>query len=407
MQTWPRPTVPALPGRGSAVEIWDVAQQAISTPVAPGEPASLYVCGITPYDATHLGHAMTYLTFDLLQRAWLDAGSTVAYVQNITDIDDPLFERAAKLDTPWQEIADREIRRFANDATALRLLPPTAWVAVTEHMAGIVKFIERLVAAGAAYELDGDLYFDTRAGSRLGGVSHLSDAERIAVFAERGGDPQRPGKRHPLDALLWLRARPGEPAFPAPFGQGRPGWHVECLAIAHDELGERISVQGGGSDLQFPHHDYCCAEGRAVGFDYARHFMHVGMVGYQGSKMSKSLGNLVFVSELLSAGTDPMALRLALMSQHYRQDWQWSAGLLIAAEARLLRWREALACLGGADAAGLLAQVRAAMAADLNAPAALAAIDSWAERTLAGDQVDAAAQGVAARMLDALLGLAI
>ena len=407
MRPWSSISTPMLPGHGFPVAVMDTATERLTVPVSPGEPASLYVCGITPYDSTHIGHAATYLAFDLLQRAWLDSGSEVAFVQNVTDIDDPLLERAAKVGQDWREIADREMNRFRDDCASLRILPPTHWVSVTEHMEGIVDFIGRLQAAGATYLVDQDLYFDTQAAARLGEVANLDLPKMLEVSAQRGGDPDRPGKRDPLDALLWRAEREGEPSWPSPFGAGRPGWHVECLAIAIDFLGSPISVQGGGSDLVFPHHDYCSAEARATGLDFAKTYVHAGMVSLDGAKMSKSLGNLVFVSDLRSQGVDPMVIRAAIIANHYRHDWQWENSMITTAGARLARWSDAMACPGGAPALDVLVAIRAALSDDLDSPRAMTAVDEWADRTLAGDRTDPTAAGLIARSIDSLLGIAL
>ncbi|TXH45186.1 MAG: cysteine--1-D-myo-inosityl 2-amino-2-deoxy-alpha-D-glucopyranoside ligase [Actinobacteria bacterium] len=407
MQTWPSPSIPALPGRAPGLTLFDTATGELR-PSSPGEPARLYVCGITPYDSTHLGHAATYTAFDLVQRMWIDAGHEVLYVQNITDVDDPLLERAAATGEDWEALAAREIARFVDDMTELRLLAPDEWVSVVESIPHVVRAIEKLLATGAAYEVDGDLYFDITADPRFGSVANLSAADMLRLSAERGGDPDRAGKRHPLDALLWRAERPGEPSWPSPFGPGRPGWHVECVAIALDDLGPAFDVQGGGRDLAFPHHEIGASQGQVISgeWPYARIYCHAGLVGYQGQKMSKSLGNLVFVSDL-RAQHDAMAVRLVLLDHHYREDWEYRDGDLAAAELRLARWREAVAWPTGPPAERLLEQVRERMADDLDAPAALRLVDRWAEeqRVRGGD--DPSAPGIVSRMCDALLGVAL
>lgn len=405
MRPWPNLDTPALPGKGAVPVIWDSAAQEM-IPSADGDTARLYVCGITPYDATHIGHAATYLAFDLLQRAWLDAGLSVQYVQNITDVDDPLLERAHQYGQDWRELADRETARFARDAAALRLLPPDHWVSVSEAMPVIIDYIERLLKAGLAYFVDSDVYFDISKANGFGGISHLPDEKMLELFGQRGGDPQRTGKRNPLDALLWLAQRPNEPAWQSPFGLGRPGWHVECLAIAEHFLGTPISVQGGGSDLLFPHHEYCQAEAEALGHKFSQRFSHVGMVYYEGAKMSKSLGNLVFVDALLGE-RDAMAVRLAIANQHYRSEWEWTEQHLLDAESRLALWREALATQAGPAAESLLAEFRATLADDLNAPRGFAAMDRWSRAALAGENTQPGAAGLVARALDALYGIAL
>jgi L-cysteine:1D-myo-inositol 2-amino-2-deoxy-alpha-D-glucopyranoside ligase len=407
VQTWPSPWIPALPGRGPGLTLYDTATGELR-PTAPGDPARLYVCGITPYDSTHLGHAATYTAFDLVQRMWLDAGHDVLFVQNITDVDDPLLERAAATGESWEALAAREIARFVDDMTELRLLAPSEWVSVVESIPHVVGAIEKLQAAGAVYALDGDLYFDVTSDPRFGSVANLSEEQMLALSAERGGDPDRPGKRHPLDAILWRGERQGEPSWPSPYGPGRPGWHVECVAIALDDLGPAFDVQGGGRDLTFPHHEIGASQGQVISgeWPYARVYCHAGLVGYQGEKMSKSLGNLVFVSDLRAAH-DAMAIRLVLLDHHYREDWEYHDGDVARAEQRLAAWRDAVAWPTGPSAALLLEQVRERMADDLDAPAALRLIDRWAEeqRVRGGD--DPSAPGVVSRMCDALLGVAL
>lgn len=365
--------------------------------------ARVYACGITPYDATHLGHAFTYLGVDLLNRALLDTGHELSYVQNVTDVDDPLLERAEATGADWRALAEQQTELFRTDMTALRVVPPEPYLGVVESLDVIVDFLLRLQRAGRVYQLDDpeypDWYCDTT-GAELAG---LTLPEALATFAERGGDPDRAGKRNPLDCLVWRQARPGEPAWESPFGLGRPGWHIECTAIAVSTLGAAFDVQAGGSDLAFPHHPMCAAEATAVtGQPFAQSFLHAGMVGFDGEKMSKSRGNLVFVSSLLAEGFDPMAIRLALLAHHYREDWEFGYPELDAAQRRLDRWRTALATPAGPDAAVLLAAVRAALRDDLDAPRALLAMDDWAAAAGAGDP-SAPAQVTA--ILDALLGV--
>ncbi|MGH8870156.1 MAG: cysteine--1-D-myo-inosityl 2-amino-2-deoxy-alpha-D-glucopyranoside ligase [Actinomycetes bacterium] len=408
MDAWPRPEVPRLPGRGTVPRVHDTASGG-SAGRAVGDPVRLYVCGITPYDATHLGHAATYLAFDLLVRAWRDAGCAVHYVQNVTDVDVPLFDRARETGEDWVALAARETALFGEDMAALRVLPPDAYVAASEAIGDIVRLVERLRERGAAYEVDGDLYFPVSADAGFGALGHLTLPEMLALSAERGGDPDRPGKKDPLDCLLWQAARPGEPAWDSPFGRGRPGWHVECAAIALAHLGAGFDVQGGGSDLVFPHHEMSASEGQAATGEtpFARAYVHAGMVGYDGEKMSKSRGNLVFVHRLRADGVDPAALRLALLAHHYRDDWDWTDGDLSRATARLASWRAAVGRSAGPDSGAVLAVVRAALADDLNAPAALAAVDRWVDAALAGTGDSTAAPGEVADLVDALLGVAL
>jgi L-cysteine:1D-myo-inositol 2-amino-2-deoxy-alpha-D-glucopyranoside ligase len=410
MRAWPAPELPAgLAGRfGPAPEprLYDTARSALCEPPSGG-PISLYVCGITPYDATHMGHAATYVAFDIAVRSWLDAGRRVRYVQNVTDVDDPLLERAAGTGEDWQSLAERETARFADDMAALRVLPPDAFVGAVESIPLVTELIGRLAERGATYEVDGDWYFSVAAEPSFGAVSGLSRPEMVELFGERGGDPERTGKKDPLDCLVWQRERPGEPAWDSAFGPGRPGWHIECTAIASAHLGLPLTVQGGGRDLVFPHHEMCAAGGQVAtgSAAFARAYVHAGMVGLEGEKMSKSRGNLVFLSELRRAGHDPMAIRLALLDHHYRGDWDWTASGLVSAEARLSRWRQATGLASGPSADRLVADVRAALASDLDTPAALGLVDAWVGQTLAEPGNDSSAPALVATLCDARLGV--
>jgi L-cysteine:1D-myo-inositol 2-amino-2-deoxy-alpha-D-glucopyranoside ligase len=404
VQAWPYPDIPPLNGPSPALRLFDTASGAVR-PTDPGPTATIYVCGITPYDATHIGHAATYLTFDLVHRYWLAAGHRVDYVQNVTDIDDPLLERAERDGIGWQELAKRETDLFRSDMTALRIIPPGRYVGAVEAMDEVSKGVAELLARGAAYRVDDpdypDVYFDITASGRFGYESGYNEPTMLALAAERGGDPDRAGKRHRLDPLLWRVERPGEPAWDSLVGRGRPGWHIECAVIAVNRLGARIDVQGGGSDLIFPHHECSAAHAEVLTGEhpFARHYVHAGMMTLHGEKMSKSLGNLAFVSQLVSGGADPMAIRAALLDGHYRTDRPWSDELLARATGRLARWRSA-AGRSGADATGTVTALRAALADDLDSPRALANLDAWAaDDSLAGDEVAAAA--------DALLGITL
>jgi L-cysteine:1D-myo-inositol 2-amino-2-deoxy-alpha-D-glucopyranoside ligase len=411
MESWAGPAVPELPGTGQPLSLFDSARQSVqpTTPAASG--ATMYVCGITPYDATHLGHAATYLSFDLVVRTWRDAGVEVTFAQNVTDVDDPLLERATRDGKDWVVLAMRETALFREDMEALRIIPPHHYVGAVESIPAIAARIEALLDDRAAYRLDdgtGDVYFDLTAAPRFGYESNLSREQMLAYFAERGGDPERAGKRDPLDPLLWRGAREGEPAWPGgTLGPGRPGWHIECAVIALDRLGDTIDVQGGGNDLLFPHHECSAAHAEVITgtAPFATHYVHAGMIGLHGEKMSKSRGNLVFVSRMRADGVDPMALRLALLADHYRADRQWTDDLLKAGEQRLVRWREAGRLGRGPDGAALLAGVRARLAADLDTPGALALVDAWADAALAGEGSDAGAPALVASTVDALLGI--
>ncbi len=405
MKAWAAPDLPQLPGSGRVPLIHNYASS-LRQVSAQGDRARMYVCGITPYDSTHIGHTATYVAFDLLGRAWRDAGVEVRYVQNVTDIDDPLLERAEQNGEDWQDLAARQTDLFRDDMAAMRVTPPAEFVGAVEAMPLIVAAIEELRRRGATYDVDGDIYFAVHTDPSFGQLSGLSPAAMRPLYAERGGDPDRSGKRDPLDCLLWRHKRPGEPSWPTSLGPGRPGWHVECTAIVLEYLGAEIDVQGGGSDLVFPHHEMCAAEAHALtGRPLAHAYTYQGMVGLDGEKMSKSKGNLVFSSQLRADGVDPMAIRLTVLGHHYRDDWEWEPADLHAAERRLDRWRAATARSGGADAGAVLEGVRTALATDLDAPTALGVVDAWADATLAGSGREPDAPALVRTTVDALLGV--
>ncbi|MCM2578259.1 cysteine--1-D-myo-inosityl 2-amino-2-deoxy-alpha-D-glucopyranoside ligase [Streptomyces meridianus] len=409
MHAWPASEVPALPGRGRDLRIHDTATGGLVT-LTPGPVARIYVCGITPYDATHLGHAATYNAFDLVQRVWLDTQRQVHYVQNVTDIDDPLLERAGVTGEDWTALAERETTLFREDMTALRMLPPRHFTGAVESIPAIVPLVEQLRDAGAAYELEGDIYFSVESDPAFGEVSGLDAQTMWQLSAERGGDPERPGKKNALDPMLWMAAREGEPSWDGgSLGRGRPGWHIECVAIALEHLGMGFDVQGGGSDLAFPHHEMGASHAQVLTgrHPFAQAYVHAGMVALHGEKMSKSKGNLVFVSALRREGVDPAAIRLALLAHHYRSDWEWTDAVLDEAVARLARWRAAVSRPDGPPADALVEEIRAALAHDLDAPAALAAVDRWAADQESAGGRDESAPGLVSRAVDALLGVAL
>lgn len=406
MRSWNRPAVPVLPGSGRPLSLYDTATRALRE-TAPSAEAAIYVCGITPYDATHLGHAATYLAFDLVQRVWLDAGKSVHYVQNVTDVDDPLIDRAAATGADWAELAEQQTELFRQDMSALRVLPPQEYIGAVESIPQIEVAIRRLLDLGAAYRVAEDVYYRVSADPGFGAESGLDRVDMTRLFGERGGDPDRPGKDDPLDSLLWRGERPGEPSWPSEFGRGRPGWHIECSTIALTYLGMSFDVQGGGSDLVFPHHEHSASHAITLTGQrpFAQAYVHAGMIGLDGEKMSKSRGNLVFVSKLRGAGVDPMAIRLALLDGHYRADREWTGGRLPAAERRLQVWRAAAQrdVAGAGDSSGdrVVAELRAALADDLDTTRAIAALDAWA----AGPAVDAGGSSLVADAVDALLGI--
>jgi L-cysteine:1D-myo-inositol 2-amino-2-deoxy-alpha-D-glucopyranoside ligase len=370
----------------------------------------MYVCGITPYDATHLGHAATYLTFDLINRYLRMLGSEVRYVQNITDIDDPLLERAIRDGVDWKDLAHQQIDLFRGDMQDLRVIPPAHYIGAVDAIPLVTQSISMLQEQDSIYEVDSDLYFEVHKDKRFGKRSHLNDVEMLKIFSERGGDPQRVGKIDPLDCLVWMSQRPNEPGWDSPFSVGRPGWHIECTAIAIEYLqpsdfdSTLIDIQGGGSDLIFPHHEMCAAQAMVIsGKELSSHYVHAGMIGLDGEKMSKSKGNLVFVSKLVAAGRSPMAIRWALMKTHYRTDRMWSEQLLVDAENELSALQEIIAIGLGADSDNLIQRIIDLLADDLDTPAVLDAINNWvSESKTTTNKLDVTNLVLA---LDTLLGL--
>ena len=392
MRAWSAPDVPSLAG-GIRPRVHDTATARPIDPTRGEDTATLYVCGITPYDATHLGHAATYLAFDSLQRAWRDAGLDVEYAQNVTDVDDPLLERAARDGVDWRTLAADQIDLFRRDMEALRIIPPDHYVAVTDEVERVGEAVAYLLDSGAAYRVTttgasgDDIYFDVRRSNEawhLGAESRLDEETMLTLTAERGGDPERAGKRNPLDPLLWRAARTGEPSWSSPVGAGRPGWHIECSVIAGDRLGAPITVQGGGSDLVFPHHEMSAGHTAALArASLANAYVHTGMVAYQGEKISKSLGNLVTVRGLLDDGVAARAIRLALLTHKYSDDWEWFDAERVSAERRLDRWDEWARSVPRVDAAeaeeeaeATLRRIRERIADDLDTPGAIAAVDT-------------------------------
>jgi L-cysteine:1D-myo-inositol 2-amino-2-deoxy-alpha-D-glucopyranoside ligase len=361
-------------------------------PLAQKDLYRLYVCGITPYDATHLGHAATYLSFDLIHRYLVASGSTVNYVQNITDIDEPLLERADRDGVEWENLASEQIELFRKDMSALNVLPPTHYIGAIEAIPLVVEAIENLSDKNSTYEIDKDVYFSVKHDSNFANISHLKDQEMIEIFSQRGGDPTLTGKKDPLDCLVWMLQRPNEPGWNSSYGFGRPGWHIECTAIALNYLAPDlaletlIDIQGGGSDLIFPHHEMCAAQARVItGKELASHYVHAGMIGLDGEKMSKSKGNLVFVSSLLASGVDPFSIRWALMSDHFRKDRMWSQEKLTYATHEIQRLRDALQGKNLAPTENLVSCILDSLANDLDTKRIVLEINQWVDRTLSGE----------------------
>lgn len=392
MNSWSEVSIPPLAAKRNFPQLFlsDTASR-VKKGVEYKATYRMYVCGITPYDATHLGHAATYLTFDLINRYLRATGSEVKYVQNITDIDDPLLERAVRDGLDWQDLAHQQIDLFRSDMEHLRVIPPAHYIGAVEAIPLVVQAIDDLSSESSIYSVDTDKYFSVHSDSRFGSRSHLSQEEMLSIFSERGGDPSRAGKKDPLDCLVWMSQRPNEPGWESTFGVGRPGWHIECTAIAlkyldPSDLDETlIDIQGGGSDLIFPHHEMCAAQAHVLtGKELASSYVHTGMIGLDGEKMSKSRGNLVFVSKLIAAGKDPMAIRWALMSDHYRSDRMWSDSLLKTAEEQLHQLRFAINAQNCAPTDEVISSLIAALSDDLDTPQVIAILQKWSADTLAG-----------------------
>jgi L-cysteine:1D-myo-inositol 2-amino-2-deoxy-alpha-D-glucopyranoside ligase len=409
MRSWPEPYLPpAGTTRHPYLKLIDsYTKQAIEF---DQQRVTTYICGITPYDATHLGHAATYLTFDIVHRYLIASGVDVNFVENITDIDDPLLERANRDAQDWEELAESQIDLFRSDMTALRVLPPDHYCGVVESMESIIADINALISKGVTYALSGDIYLDLSQIPEALENLPLSESQAIEIFAARGGDPYKPGKRHPLDTLLWQARRANEPFWKSPFGEGRPGWHIECVSIAtrnSNPLNSHlISLQGGGSDLIFPHHYMTGVQARALkNQKFAGAYIHTGMIGLAGEKMSKSKGNLIFVSKLLADGVEPAALRLALLYRGYQTDVMWSDQLLNQANELISRIRSNLAREEVAPPGPFIQRMVDVLANNLDVPSAIDEILDWCTATEEGNTGGSA--GEVSRALDLYLGIAL
>ena len=376
-----------------ALRLYDTRRAGVFEVVPLGDgPIGLYVCGITPYDTTHVGHAFTYVAFDVLRRYLEYGGHHVRYVQNVTDVDDDMLRHARERGEDYLDLGRRQADRFLADMATLNWRPPDVYPRATEHVPQVVAMIERLLSAGAAYlAAGGYVYLSVAADPEFGVLSHVAAADRLAMANEHGNLPDLPGKRDSIDPVLWQPSARDEPSWPAPWGAGRPGWHIECSAMSVTHLGPQFEIHGGGLDLAFPHHEVERIQSeRATGrAPVVGHWVHTGMVRYDAAKMSKSLGNLVMVRDLLADWTAD-AIRLALVSRHYRAELEWTERLLVEADARARRWAAAAATAGQTDAAagpggaqGPVADLRAAavaaLADDLDTPRTVDALDRLAE----------------------------
>ena len=413
MKSWPQVYIPAMDSKFEVhpLSLFNTASQKIEE-LPNKDIYRMYVCGITPYDSTHLGHAATYLAFDLINRYLKATQAKVIFVENITDIDDPLLERAQRDGVDWQELANAQIELFRSDMTALHVIPPDFYIGAVESMNLVTEKIQELMAANAVYQVDNDLYFRVHRDNEFGSRSHLTQDESLKIFAERGGDPNRSGKEDPLDSLVWLSKRANEPGWESIHGVGRPGWHIECCAIAlkylEPDVNEDflIDIQGGGSDLIFPHHEMSAAQARvATGKDFARMYVHTGMIGLNGEKMSKSLGNLVFVSKLVSEGINPMDIRCALLMQKYSENRMWNSDLLSKAQAFMEDLTLQLSQMECAPTDEVIQMIIDALSANLDTEKVFLILQNWIIESRNG--ATGGNPGELSRALDSLLGLAI
>jgi L-cysteine:1D-myo-inositol 2-amino-2-deoxy-alpha-D-glucopyranoside ligase len=413
MKSWPQVHVPILDSKFEFPALSLTNSSSGKTEALPVKKIyRMYVCGITPYDSTHLGHAATYLTFDLVNRYLRATGAEVRFVENITDIDDPLLERANRDGVDWSDLARSQIDLFRSDMTSLRVVPPLSYIGAVEAIDLVTKKIEELRSAGAIYSVDKDLYFRVHSDPDFGSRSHLSEDQALKIFAERGGDPQRSGKENALDSLVWLSKRENEPGWPSSNGVGRPGWHIECCAIAleylHPDIDDEflIDIQGGGNDLIFPHHEMSAAQARvSTGKSFARMYVHTGMIGLDGEKMSKSLGNLVFVSTLMQSGINPMAIRCALLMQNYAKNRMWNDALLHEAQQFLGELTLYLSQSECAPTDNVIEEVIVSLSNNLDTEKIFTLLKRWIKDCQGG--LIGGNPGELSRALDTLLGLAI
>ena len=364
------------------MQLYDTARRAIVA-FEPNDNVLMYTCGITPYDSTHLGHASTFIAYDVLQRRLIDMGHTVRCIRNVTDVDDPLFAKARELGVHYLDLAAGEEARFERDMEALNALPVAATPRASSAIPDIRGFIGMVLDRGFAYESGGSVYFDVSKFDSFGSLSHYTSEEMLELAKERGGNIDDPDKRSPLDFVLWHPSADDEPSWETMWGAGRPGWHIECSALALRELGTTIDLHGGGADLIFPHHECEMAQSEAAtGEPFVKHWMHTALISMDGEKMSKSLGNLVFVDELRKS-YDARAIRLAIIEHHYRDPWEWDGELMPRNAARLDSWNA-----NARSDPELLDEVRHCLDDDLNTPGAVAVIDAAAAK---GDGVAEAA----------------
>lgn len=367
------------------MQLYNVLSRRLETFNPSADGITIYVCGITPYDTTHLGHCFTYTSFDMLIRYLEFTGQTVRYVQNVTDIDDDILRKARSVDEDWLSLGNRWTTHFIDDNEALNIRPPDHFPRATDVIDEIVVAVQALLQAGVAYEAGGSVYFHIADDPAYGKLSRLSYDEMLPIANERGNNPEDPNKRNPLDFVLWQAQAPGEPAWDSPWGMGRPGWHIECSTMSTNYLGQPIDIHGGGADLIFPHHESEiaqaeCASGREP---FTRFWLHTAMVRHQGEKMSKSLGNLVMVHDLLEEGCPADAIRLCMAGHHYRQPWSYEVSDLKKSEVLANQFRNAVSVTGGngqpLDPGPAEGGFRRAMNDDLNTAVAINVLSKLAD----------------------------
>ncbi|MBA3469390.1 MAG: cysteine--tRNA ligase [Herpetosiphonaceae bacterium] len=391
------------------MQLYDSLRRTL-VPIQPiDDVVRMYVCGITPYDTSHMGHARTYVVFDTMRRLLEWQGLPVLYVQNVTDIDDDVLRKGAELGVAWDELGRRETESFLRNMAAINVAMPDHYVKATDSMPEIVEIVSGLIERGVAYEHNGSVYFSVQADPNFGSMAHSDYPTMLTTANERGNFPNDPNKRDPLDFVLWQAAKPGEPTWASPWGEGRPGWHIECTAMVLHYLGPRINIHGGGGDLQFPHHacELAQAECYSGQTPHVEAWSHVGMVCYEGEKMSKSLGNLVLVSDTLKEHTAD-ALRIALLKYPYREAYEYTDADVVWAEGVVARLQSAASSAvggGGQSAEELRVDMLNALDSDFNTPECIRLLIALAEAATNGEIDDAESAAATIREVGAILGL--
>jgi L-cysteine:1D-myo-inositol 2-amino-2-deoxy-alpha-D-glucopyranoside ligase len=394
------------------MKLFNTQSQSLEEFTSPDGKVGIYVCGVTPYDTTHLGHAFTFLTYDVLVRYLRFQGYTVTYVQNVTDIDDDILRKAGELGMDWQELAQRETELYLGDMRSLNAVDFDHFTAATEHIPQVVQNVQELMNAGVAYEVNGSVYFSIEKDPEFGKLSRLPLSDMLPIANERGNKPDDPNKQDPLDFLLWQAGVPGEPTWDSPWGPGRPGWHIECTSMSRHYLGDQFDIHGGGYDLIFPHHEAEIAQAESVtgAKPFVRYWMHVAMVDYQGEKMSKSLGNLVYVRDLIKTYSAD-AIRLSLLRHHYREPWEFFDDDMPVCQEIAASLRQAAHAEGSAgeslDPTAFRQAFLAALDNDLDTGAAVDALRDLATAITQASGEDTSAATKTLRDLGDVLGISL